>query len=163
VLGAIVSLALLSPAYDPRWRLEAVPAYFLAGALFVLFLEFGLLNAKIARLAKLPRAHVTQEGRTHEIALHTTASRIAASWPTSLALGIGLLGGIAALQLALAAGLPPAPGASVEARGPFGFALVGAIVLALVALFARRHARATMEPGKTRTATEAQAPAKPRA
>lgn len=138
-LGALLALALLAPAHDPRLAPERLPLYLGAAVLLLLAVEFGLLHAKIARLAALPRAHVAREGAARELDLRATASRIAGSWPAPLALGLVALGAAFAIQHGFAALAPPALGESVEARGPFGLALAAALVLAALGLAAWRR------------------------
>ena len=127
--GAVLAAGLLSPAVDARLPLERLPLHALAAVLFVLYLEFAMLHAKVARLSRLPRAHVTTAGQAREVELHATAGRIAGSWPTPLAMAFGLVLLSVGVQLALAAIAPPAVGQSLELRGPFGLGLAAAVVL----------------------------------
>lgn len=143
LLGFLVAAALLAPAYDPRAPLDRMVLYVVAAVLFVLAAEFGLLHAKVARLAAMPRAHVTQVGKAREVELSATAGRIAGSWPAPLAAALGILGLAVGLQLALGAVAPPALGESVELRGPFGVALAGVVVLGALAAWAVRRSRPT--------------------
>jgi hypothetical protein len=135
-LGSGLALLLLLPAYDPRAPVERLPAYLGVALLFLLHLEFALLHAKVARLARMPRAHLTHAGQRREVELATTASRIAASWPTNLALAGGLVLLALGLQVGLGNVAPPQVGQSVEWRGPFGLALAGAVVLGATGAFA---------------------------
>lgn len=139
LLGHLAAIAMLSPAYDPRAPLERLPAYLAVAVLLLLSAEFGLLHAKVARLAKLPRAHVTQAGKAREVELQATASRIAASWPTPLALGLGIVGLALAVQLLLAGAAPAALGQSVEANGPFGLVFSAVLVMGGLGLYAVRR------------------------
>lgn len=127
--GALAAAALLSPAVDARAPLERLPAYLAAAVLFILYLEFALLHAKVARLSRLPRAHVTTAGQAREVELQATAGRIAGSWPTPLGMALGLVLACLALQLGLAAAAPPALGRSLEMNGPFGLGLAAALLL----------------------------------
>jgi hypothetical protein len=147
LLGSVLAAALLSPAYDPRAPAERWPLYLAMGALFLLHVEFALLHAKMTRLARLPRAHVTQVGKARELELHATANRIAESWPTPLATAAGLVLLMLGLQLLLAALAPRALGESLELRGPFGLALAGMTLLALLAALAVRRRGAQPSPG----------------
>lgn len=128
-LGALGAALLVSPAYDPRAPLDRLPAYLAVAALFLLYVEFALLHAKVTRLSKLPRAHLTQVGKAREVELSATAARIAGSWPVPLGMALGLVALCLGLQAALAGALPPQVGQSLEMRGPFGLGLVGAAVL----------------------------------
>ncbi|MCA1812580.1 MAG: hypothetical protein LC624_01360, partial [Halobacteriales archaeon] len=138
-----------APAYDPRAPLERWPLYVGCAALFLLHVEFGALHARVERLGKLPRAHVTQVGQAQEVELAATARRIAEGWPAPLLLAMALVGAMMAVQLALAGIAPRALGQSVELRGAFGLALAGCLVLGALALVAwrRRQGEAGGSPG----------------
>jgi hypothetical protein len=138
LLGAVVGLALLAPAADPRLPVERLPMYLAAAVLYLLHVEFALLNAKMARLAKLPRAHVAHVGRKREVELRATAQRIAGSWPAPLAAAASLLVVAVLLQGALASVGPP-PADSVEMRGPFGLVLMASAVLGTLGVVAWRR------------------------
>lgn len=141
-VATLAAAALLVPGVDARAPLERLPLYLAAAVLFLLYAELALLHARIARLAALPRAHVTQVGQARETDLRSTAGRIAGSWPVPLALAVLLLG-LAVLAQALLQGLaPPALGRGVELRGPFGLALGGVLLLGPLGLLAARRARA---------------------
>jgi uncharacterized membrane protein YgcG len=144
LLGGVLALALLAPAYDPRAPLERLPAYLAAAILVLLFLEFALLNAKMAKLAKLPRAHVTQGSQAREVDLRATAARIAQSWPVPLGAGVVVLLGMVGLQQLIAAVAPRALGDSVEMRGPFGLGLAAMALLGLLGVIAWRRQRAQL-------------------
>jgi hypothetical protein len=145
--GSLGAALLLAPAYDPGAPLARWPVYVAAAALFVLHVEFAALHARVERLARLPRAHVTQVGRATEVELAATARRIAQGWPVPLASGGLLLAAMLGLELGLASVAPRALGQSVELHGPVGLGLAGAVVLAaLGALAWRRRAQGAGGP-----------------
>lgn len=134
-LGAVVAAALLSPAVDPRLPLERLPLHFAAALAFILYLEFAMLHVKVAKLSRLPRAHVTTGGQAREVELHATAGRIAGSWPVPLGMAVGVVLACMVVQQGLAAIAPPALGQSVELRGAFGLGLSAALVLGGLAAY----------------------------
>lgn len=127
--AAVLAAALLSPAVDARLPLDRLPLHFAAAVAFILFLEFAVLHAKVARLSRMPRAHLTTGGQAREVELHATAGRIASSWPTPMAMAVGLVLGCIAVQQGLAAVLPAQLGQSLELRGAFGLGLSAVLVL----------------------------------
>jgi hypothetical protein len=141
LLGALVAAALLAPAADARLPLSRLPFELLAAVLFILFVELALLHAKVARLATLPRAHMTQLGQSREVELRATAHRIVGAWPKALAGALALLGLGVGLQLLLGA-QDGAPWGSLEARGPFGLALAAVVVVGLAGFAGWRRLRA---------------------
>lgn len=164
LLGAVLAAALLSPGVDARLPLDRLPLALAAAVLFILYAEFALLHAKVARLSRLPRAHLTTSGQAREVELQSTAGRIAGSWPTPLAMALGLLLACVALQQGLAAIAPPALGQSVELRGAFGLGLSAALVLgglaayvALVRLPKERREAPQREDDAAEAAAEAEA------
>lgn len=164
-LGGLAAALLLTPAYDPRAPVERLPGYLAAAALLLLHVEFGLLHARVARLSAMPRAHLTQVGQQREVELSATAGRIAASWPTPLALAAALIGACLALQLGLGAIAPAAIGQSIEMRGPFGLGLAAVLLMGglglYVALVRLPRERATAPAREDEGATEAEGPSAP--